>query len=180
MNLSSEYLDVVDEQNKKTGETVLRKKAHTEGIWHRAVHVYFVREESGEIEIITHLRSPHKDINPNKWTTRFGGHVQAGLTNLETVVSEMKEETGLDIKRDSFIEGECRKSNKFPNCEFIQEYFVEFEGDVSDLKLNDGEVVEVKWMRVSEITRSLKKNPEMWGTNSEEFKNVLNLIKKVV
>lgn len=98
--MSNEYLDIVDENNNPTGKKRLRSEVHTLGLWHRTVHIYFFRERNGGIEFLVHLRAKNKDLNPNKWDTRFGGHIRAGEKLEDTVIKEVHEELGLQISLD--------------------------------------------------------------------------------
>lgn len=179
--MTEEFLDIVDENNNLTGESVPRSKIHAEGIWHRTVHIYLFRKNNSEIEFLVHHRSPFKDLNPNKWDTRFGGHIKSGTNLKEAVKSEVKDEIGLDIEYDKLIEGDWRKRDKFPNREFTKVYFLEFRGDLSDLKFNDGEVQEVKWMNVKEIKNLMAGDPEKWSASIAGFTEISGyLLNKII
>jgi isopentenyldiphosphate isomerase len=170
--MAEEFLDIVDENNKLTGESAPRSKVHAEGIWHRTVHICLFRKNNGEIEFLVHLRSKFKDLNPNKWDTRFGGHIKSGITIEEGVKAELNEEISLDSDNYKLIDGPWRKRNKMPNREFTKIYFLEYAGYVSDLKFNDGEVQEVKWMSIQDIKESMIKNSEIWSGNISGFTEV--------
>lgn len=160
--MNDELLDVVDENNVLTGESALRSKIHSQGIWHRTVHIYFFRVNKGKIELLVHLRSKFKDLKPNTWDTRFGGHIKSGSTLEDGVQSELKEEIGLKVDIKNLLEGNWRKRNKMPNCEFSKVYYFEYVGDLADLKFNDGEVQEIKWMSIDDIKSSIDNNPKGW------------------
>ena len=178
--MAEELLDIVDENNDLTGENALRSKIHAEGIWHRTVHIYLFRKNNNEVEFLVHLRSPFKDLHPNCWDTRFGGHIKSGLTLEEGVKAELEEEIGLDADGYELIEGEWRKRNIMPNREFTKTYFLEYPGDIADLKFNDGEVQEIKWLSIQEIKDSLTKNPEIWSGNINGFTEISNyLLEKI-
>lgn len=175
--MTEEFLDIVDEDNNLTGESAPRSKIHTEGIWHRTVHIYLFRKNKIEIEFLVHLHSPFKDLNPNKWDTRFGGHIKSG-TNLEDGVrSELKEEIGIEADVDGLIEREWHKRDKVPNREFTKTYYLEYDGESGNLKFNDGEVQEVKWMSVQKIKDSMANNPEKWSATISRFTEVSDYLK---
>ena len=142
--MSSELLDIVDENNKLTGESAPRSKIHSEGIWHRTVHIYLFRKNNDNVDFLVHLRSPLKDLHPNCWDTRFGGHIKSGVSLEEGLKSELSEELGLNADDYKLIEGKWHKRDKFPNCEFTKTYFLEYKGNLEDLKFDDGEVQKVK------------------------------------
>ncbi len=166
-----EFLDVVDKNNNPTGEVVSRKRVHSEGLWHRVVHMYVFRRSKDRdgIEFLVHLRSPHKDHSPNKWDTRFGGHVQSGKTLHESVETELMEEIGVDARIYDLIEGDWMSWDDFPNREFQKVYYLEVQEEVSNMVFNDGEVQEVRWMSTEEIRRSIKVDTTKWTTSLEWF-----------
>ena len=47
-----EYLDVVDETGRPTGESVSRDRAHSEGIRHRTAHVWVVRQSKSGFDVL--------------------------------------------------------------------------------------------------------------------------------
>lgn len=169
---------MVDENNNLMGEKELRSVVHSTGLWHRTVHIYFFRRAGDVIEFLVHLRSKTKDLNPDKWDTRFGGHVKSGESVEGAVVSEIKEETGLDIAPRELIKGEWKKSNLYPNNEFTEIYYFEFNGSADDLTFNDGEVQEVKWMSSGDILKSMETDASIWSGRAKNFKEMLESLKK--
>lgn len=173
---TDEYLDTVNEDNIPIGNKCLRSAAHSEGLWHRVVRIYFFKI-SDEIEFLVHLRSKTKDLSPNKWDTRFGGHLKAGESIEETVRGELHDEVGLTLEPSNLIRGEIYKNNKYPNREFVNVFYYKFDGKVSLLKFNDGEVQEVKWMKSSQILKSMMEKPEIWSGGKDGFIEILNVLK---
>lgn len=172
-----EYFDIVDKNNNPTGEKKPRSEVHATGLWHRVVHVYFFRRRNQCLEFLVHLRAKTKDLNPDKWDTRFGGHVKVGETAEKTVIEEIKDEVGLDITYSGLIEGECLAKTDFPNREFIKNYYYEFQGNIDVLKFSDGEICKVKWMTITEIEKSMKNKPKRWAGNPKWFKEVADSLK---
>lgn len=171
-----EYLDIFDENNQPTGKIGLRTEVHKNGFWHRTVHIYLIRESSGKREFLVHLRSANKDLCPNCWDVRFGGHVKAGESVEQAFSDELEEETGLTPEPSRIRIGPWSKRVKFPNREFSQIYFVRHDGEESDLRFNDGEVQAVKWMDDAEIEFSMEKEPDNWAGNRDEFREVIKSI----
>ncbi|TAK96236.1 NUDIX domain-containing protein [Patescibacteria group bacterium] len=178
--MTEELLDIVDENNNPTGESVVRSRVHAEGLWHRTVHVYLFRNQNDTLEFLVHLRSPHKDLKPNRWDTRFGGHLQAG-TNLEKAVEmEMKEELGLEVRASRLLLGPLHRSDNFPNREFAQVYYLEYPGQIEDLQFNDGEVQKVEWMSMANIKQSMMENLEKWAGSPEGFAEVSDYLQEKI
>ncbi|OGY89128.1 MAG: hypothetical protein A2927_02375 [Candidatus Komeilibacteria bacterium RIFCSPLOWO2_01_FULL_45_10] len=173
-----EYFDIVDENNKQTGEKRLRFEAHTLGLWHRTVHIYFFRQKDNQIEFLVHLRSKYKDLHPNCWDTRFGGHLKSGETIEKTVINEIKEELGLEIDLNSLIKGSVHKRDKKTNREFTQVYYYKFDDNLKLLSFKDKEVQKVKWMAAADIIISLTNNPDEWSSSLKGFKEILGYLVK--
>ena len=87
-----ELFEIVDENDRVIG-TAPRRECHgNPALVHRAAHV-LVFNRAGEL--LLQKRSPHKDIQPGKWDTSVGGHLDPGENYLEAAVREMHEELGL-------------------------------------------------------------------------------------
>jgi isopentenyldiphosphate isomerase len=164
--MSEELFDLVDENNKSLGITKSRAQVHKDGDWHRVVHIYVSNNKGG---YLVHLRSPYKDLNPTKWDTRFGGHVAAGSNYDATAVLELNQEIGLEIAITDLTPGQIHKYDGGTNREFVKIYFYTFKGDISDLKFNDGEVAEVKWMLPEYIIKAAKENRNKWVSSARKI-----------
>lgn len=51
-----EYLDILDEEGNKTGEIKPRKEVHSNGYWHKGVHIWIINSKKnywykGEVKI---------------------------------------------------------------------------------------------------------------------------------
>jgi isopentenyldiphosphate isomerase len=172
-----EYLDIVDENNILTGEKRLRSEVHSQGLWHRTVHIYLFKIIENDIYFLVHLRAKNKDLYPNCWDTRFGGHIKSGESIEEAINNELMEEVGLGLERGSLIQGEIKKSDHFPNREFTHSFYYRFDGDIATLKFNDGEVQEIKWMKSDDILESMDKNKNVWSASKTGLIQVLGVLK---
>ncbi len=172
-----EYFDIVDENGVLTGEKRLRSEAHAQGLWHRTVHIYLFRKKDSNIEFLVHLRAKIKDSHPNKWDTRFGGHLKSGESVEDAVRCELQEELGLALDPVHLIQGGLNKGDYYPNREFTNTYYYEFNGDISSLVFNDGEVQMVKWMKSSDIMESMAKDPAIWTSSQKGFAKVSEILK---
>lgn len=175
--MEEEYLDIVDENNVPTGQRELRSVVHATGLWHRVVHVYIFKRVGSNFVFLCHLRSKYKDTNPNKWTTKFGGHIKAGETLKDGTVNEIKEEIGLGISIPDLIEGVWMKRNLYPNCEYNKIFFLDYTGKMDDFKFDDGEVQDVKWLASDEIYDTITNNFDHWGASPERFVHALEFLK---
>ncbi|MFW5743877.1 MAG: NUDIX hydrolase [Spirochaetota bacterium] len=88
-----EVFDVVDEHDEVVGRA-RRDEVHGDpSLIHRVAHV-LVFNAAGELFL--QLRSPDKDVQPNRWDTSVGGHVDAGETYEDAARREMREELGIE------------------------------------------------------------------------------------
>ena len=89
-----ERLDILDESGRVIGQE-LRSKCHgNPALRHRAVHV-FVKNDAGRIFL--QKRSLTKTIQPGKWDTSVGGHLEVGESYEEAAARELQEELGVNI-----------------------------------------------------------------------------------
>lgn len=170
--LSQEQFDIVDENNNPTGEVMLRSEVHGSDAWHRVVHIYiFRRNNDAGFDFLTHLRSAIKDLSPNKWDARFGGHVVSGETIAEAINRELEGEIGMHVAMDAFIKGPEYPRERTGNREYVAVFYYEWSGVIEDLTFNDNEVQKVEWRNESEIVESLKEEHDRWTVSSsaEEF-----------
>ena len=97
-----EYLDVVDENGKPTGETVERSVAHREGFPHRTSHLWLVRKRDGRIQVLLQKRAMTKSF-PGCYDISSAGHVPAGQDYYPSAIRELKEELGLTARESELI-----------------------------------------------------------------------------
>jgi isopentenyldiphosphate isomerase len=90
--MPEELLPLVDEEGRVVG-TAPRSEVHgNPRLMHPVVHCV-VTDRSGQL--LLQLRSRHKDVQPGKWDTSVGGHVDPGETIEEALRRELREELGL-------------------------------------------------------------------------------------
>ncbi len=175
-----EYFDIVDENNNLIEEKKLRSLAHKDGSWHRTIHVYYFMKKNNEYFFLVHLRSKEKDLCPNMWDTRFGGHIKSGTTIEETIISELEEEIGLKAEVNNLISGPILKREDFPNNEFTYVYYYQGLEDISNLKFLDNEVQEIKWLSAKDIIEDIKNNSSNWAPSLEGFIEIYNYFLKIL
>jgi len=174
--MENEYLDIINENNNLVGKSELRSVVHSKGLRHRTVHIYLFRKRD-DIEFLIHRRPKTKDLHPNKLATMFGGHVKAGKTIEETALSELKEETGLNVKMINLIRGPWLKSEDIlNNKEFNAVFYFEYNGEIKNLKFQTSEIQEPKWLSASKIKKSMTKNPNIWMREAKEFKEIVKFL----
>jgi isopentenyldiphosphate isomerase len=88
----SEWVDIVDEQNRVI-DRALRSDCHgNPSLIHRAVHVMIFNSAGA---LLLQLRGRNKKIQPGKWDTSVGGHLASGETYEDGAKREIEEEMGI-------------------------------------------------------------------------------------
>ena len=148
-----EYVDILDETGKETGEIITKKEAHKTGKWHRAVHIWIISEDKKCI--LLQKRCPDKNLFPNMWDISVGGHVSSGEETLVAAKRELSEELGLDpdsykfeyvdVIKEKFVDGDIVSN------EFVTIYKIINNVNISSIKLQKEEVSEARWFTKSEL-----------------------------
>ncbi len=171
-----EYLDVLDEQGEKTGESLPYDEVHKKGLFHRGVHVWFINSKR---ELLLQKRTANKRAYPDHWTMSAGGHISAGETTIEAAQKETREEIGLDLPASEFILLYSMKQPRivhredYTDDEFDDVYLVHKDIDISDLTYAPDEVADARWIPVDEFKEWIKGNGELLTPHTEEYERLL-------
>jgi isopentenyl-diphosphate delta-isomerase type 1 len=147
MTDSDELLDIVNNDDEVIG-TAPRKACHgNPALIHRAVHV-LVFNSSGEL--LLQKRAADKDIQPGKWDTSVGGHLDPGEQYLAAAYREMSEELGLTglpltYLYRSFIRNRIESEN-------VQTYLAITDDDIV---YERSEISEVRFWKHDQIDQAL-------------------------
>lgn len=147
----AEMFPVVDPDGRVIA-TASRARCH-DGIshlLHPVVHLHIV--SPARDTILLQRRSMEKDIQPGRWDTAVGGHVDAGETIEEALLREAREEIGVDAsqarKLCSYIWHSERES------ELVNVFIIEAEPTALSLTPDPDEVDEVRFWPLDEIARA--------------------------
>lgn len=101
MDNKQERFPIVDEEGHVLG-SILRSEAHDgTKILHPVVHLHLFNKEG---DLYLQKRPDWKDIQPGKWDTATGGHIDYGESVEEALVREVREELGVTDFEPSFLE----------------------------------------------------------------------------
>ena len=125
--------------------------------WCGVSNIWLVNEAG---HLLCSKRADTVSWNPGKWQSYFGGHVPFGLSFEETAVKELQEEVALRISpKDLFlVEEGVYEENK----QFYKSFVSLFSGDYTDLVFTDGEIVDLKWMKMDDYWNEKERNPDTW------------------
>ena len=90
---SEEIFPVVDEDGQVVGKATRGECHGGSMLLHPVVHLHVV---SADGSLLLQKRAMSKDIQPGRWDTAVGGHVDCGETPFQAVLREAAEELGID------------------------------------------------------------------------------------
>ena len=159
-----EYLDVVDETGRPTGQTVERSVAHAQGIRHRTAHVWLVRRRAGRLQVLLQRRSEDKDSNPGKYDISSAGHIPAGVEWKPSALRELQEELGVNAREEQlhycgqrrFFHQAVFHGKPFLDRQVSNVYLLWLDLDEEAFTLQKEEVSEVRWLDFETCLRDVK------------------------
>ncbi len=154
-----EMLDVLNEFGEFTGKVATREECHKNGLWHRAVYGFIIDKNSN---VLLQRRSSSKTLWPNKWDVTVGGHVDAGEFGRQTIIRECKEELGIDVQESEIkyliSSTSVYIKDNFANRHYDECYLITKDVDISELKLQEEEVSDVKYFSKKELLERINNN----------------------
>ncbi len=97
--LNTEVLPMVDDSGKVIGKVTREEAHHGSKKLHPVVHLHIIRQGA----IFLQKRKEDKDIQPGKWDTAVGGHVDYGEDIDTALKREAREELGIELTSSHFI-----------------------------------------------------------------------------
>ena len=136
----SELRDLYDINSNKTDKTYRKGEEIPKGYYPMVVMVV-IRNSKGEF--LMQKRSLNKG---GDWGVS-GGHPKSGETPIEGIITEVKEELGLDFSNEEFIEYDSGCDGK--DC--YKMYLVNKDINIKDVKIQQEELSEVRWFSMDEL-----------------------------
>lgn len=160
-----ELRDLYDINSIKTDKTYHKGESIPEGFYPMVVMVV-IRNSKGEFLMQKRVESKGGD-----WGVT-GGHPKSGETPIEGIITEVKEELGLDLSDEKFIEYDFGCDGK--DC--YKMYYVTKDIDISDIKIQEDELSEVRWFSMDELSKMVE-SKELNEDQIACFIKVCNFIK---
>lgn len=143
----AELRDLYDTNSVKTGKTYRKGDIIPEGYYPMVVMVV-IRNSNGDFLMQKRVKEKGGD-----WGVT-GGHPKAGETPLEGIITEVKEELGLDFSQENFIEYDSGCDGR--DC--YKMYFVNKDVELEDIIIQEDELSEVRWFSMSELKHMVETN----------------------
>ncbi len=159
-----EMVDVYNERHEKLGYEKERRNLD-KGEYRLSCFVWIINDRN-EILIQQRLASARKC--PNMWETASGG-AKAGEDSISGALSEVKEELGISLKEEQL---------KYIGCfsrfnDFVEVFITNINIDLNDIKMQEDEVQNVKWISVDEYSNMIE-NGTAVETSYSLFLNYYN------
>ena len=170
-----ELVDIVDENNKLTGQVEDRWAAYSKGLWRRTVSCWIMNEKGA---VLLQKRTANKVRNPNKWA-KTGGQVDSGESVEDAIYREVKEELGIEIPKEQIKVIDIHKSNE-QNRRFAYNFIFVVNYKIDDYILQKEEVSKVKYVTIEDMELIKKENNSNYtfcNWNDEDFYREINLLK---
>ena len=146
---SEEWFDIVDNEGRVLGKAP-RSVCHSRpGLLHQVVHLHVINSED---QVFLQKRSLTKHIQPGKWDTAVGGHVQSG----ENIESALKREAEEELGLGSFKALALARYLWESDIESELVYMFVTRSD-QPLRLNRQEMDEGKFWKIKKIKSTLTK-----------------------
>ena len=137
-----ELRDLYDENKELTGETIYKGQDVPKGRYYITVVVFI---QNSKNEFLIQKRVKKKD---GKWATT-GGHPVSGETSNQGIITEIKEELGVDIVKENIKLFKTIKTED----DFVDIYYLKEDIDIKKIKIQKEEVEDVKWATIDEMNK---------------------------
>ena len=154
-----EYVDVLDAEGRYTGDVVRKSEAHSRGVYHPTVHVWFYSLDG---RVLLQQRGKNKTTFPMLWDVSVAGHVSAGEAIEDAAVREIEEEIGLTIDKEDLqplgvFKSEHHHRDDLIDKEFHHTFLCQLNKPLSSLRKQDSEVEALELLPLFTFAE------EVWG-----------------
>ncbi len=164
-----EKRDLYDKDRNLTGKKIYKGEPVPEGNYIIVVLVYI---QNSDGKFLIQKRSQRK----NGLYATTGGHPKSGEDSVQGIITEVKEEIGVDIKAENLVRYHGGRSDT--EHVFFDDYYIKMNiENINNLVLQKEEVESVHWFSAEEVTESMK-NGTFFINHYEEFEILLDWLDK--
>ncbi len=160
----AELRDLYDKNSNKTEKTYHKGDKIPEGYYPMVVMIV-IRNSKGEF-----LMQKRSAAKGGDWGVT-GGHPKSGETPMEGVITEVKEELGLDFSNEKIVEF----NSGCDGTVCYKMYLVNKDVDLKDVVIQEEELTEVKWFSKDEL-KHMVDTKELNEDQTECFVKVCNFL----
>ena len=158
-----EKRDLYDINRHLTGKTIFKGEPVPDDSYIIVVLVFI---QNSEGKFLIQKRSARK----NGLYATTGGHPKSGEDSIQGIITEVKEEIGIDIKAEDlqlYYGGRSEESRVF-----YDDYYIKMDvEDITKLELQEEEVESLHWFSADEI-HQLMKEGKFFKNHYEEFEEL--------
>jgi len=147
MPQKTEYFEIVDENDQVIGRAPRSECHGNPALVHRVAHVLVFDNND---RLLLQRRSMKKDIQPGKWDTSVGGHLDPGESYLDAAYREMHEELGIEGVPLTWLY--FSKIRNEIESENVSTYLARYDGEV---RFAPDEIDEIRFWSREEIAAAL-------------------------
>jgi len=167
--MNDEVFDIIDVNGKVLG-TAFRSEVHgNPDLIHKSVHCLVFNSQG---DLYLQKRSENKDVQPNKWDTSVGGHVNSNESTKDAIKRETYEELFIKDVEFKFLYQYLMKSEI--ETELVETYMIIYDGCIN---FDTQEISEGKFWTTEDIEKTL--NKQVFTPNFEDewsrYKKVKNI-----
>jgi len=142
-----EERDLYNSNLEKTNKTYFKGDKVPDGYYPMVVMIAI---ENSKGEFLMQRRSKNKG---GDWGVT-GGHPKSGESPIDGIVTEVKEELGIDIEKDEVIEFNSGCDGK--DC--YRMYYIKKDINLNDITIQEEELSEVKYFSMQELEDMVERN----------------------
>ena len=163
-----EKWDILNDSGMPTGRTAIRGKYRLkQGEYHLVVHIWVVSREG---MFLIQRRSDSKMLMPGEWAAT-GGAAVSGEDSFTAAQRELFEELGIITDKETLKKlFRIKRKNSF-----LDVWFTESNLTLSELKLQQDEVAEARWVTLPELKKMIDKK-QYHNYGNEYFDRVFKKI----
>ena len=144
--MTEEHFDIVDNEDRIVGLATRSEVHGNPDLIHRVAHVLVFNSQG---ELFLQKRALSKDIQPGKWDTSVGGHVDQGESYYRAALREMREELEIEPEKVEFLY-KYLHSNEV-ETEYVSTYRCVWNGIIST---NPQEIIEGRFWSLDDIAQA--------------------------
>lgn len=149
--MDNEQFPVVDVNGNIIGSAT-RQECHSGSmLLHPVVHLHVFREDGA---VFLQKRAMNKEIQPGKWDTAVGGHVDLGESIYIAVKREAFEELGIKVDNPKYLCSYTFRSTI--ECEFVNVFCIHVDEKFSPI-LSSEEIDDGRFWAIVEIEEAIGK-----------------------
>jgi isopentenyldiphosphate isomerase len=170
--MTTEKVDILDNNGLPLGYSKKRSLVHRNGDWHKTVHVWIA---NFHCNVLFQKRSMLKESFPGAWDVSAAGHISAGETSITAAKKELAEELGLECAEQDLHFLCTRKHSAvlsnglFIDNEFSDIFVIKADVQLRDLRLQESEVMDVQFYPLSILNRLKKNEDNDFVPHKEEY-----------